>query len=477
MNPFRRRLNSRKTFFPQVLPYCILIFVILAVALIRDGLNSTKTNSHLSEFENQASPDFTHLTGAVHYYYEVFQRLKAEGYLLPSSKALCVESISGHDVMALKSVGVNDAIGISEAALRASDQGLNHLFDNNTFDFEFFGYSSWFDWSVHPSETAAQICRTLNVGGYLVVHISVKDVYTYNSFIKLFTCCSLEASRDIKVHEFATDSLHEVILKKDNEYSSHTGSYECKVPMYRRKLIKNLEPLVMEEPVDSWSWDGLGKNANGIQYLSGMVDLSFKQRYIYVDLGSRNYDSSIGSWFEKQYPKQNKKFEIYAFEADKSFYKEYTSEKGVTLMPYAAWVRNETLFFEIDREPTDVGLQWGQMGRIQPEQSSNEHKDYVDNLYKVEALDLADWLIRSFSQRDFLVMKMDIEGAEVNMVKRLVESGAICLIDELFLECHYDRFLKCCSGEKTNRHKRTYAQCAKLFAKLREDGCAVHQWW
>lgn len=477
MDPFRRRLNSRKSFFPQVLPYCILLFVILAVAFIRDGLNSTKINSHLSKLENQASPDFSHLTRAVHYYYAVFQRLRAEGYLSPSSKALCIESISGHDVMALRDVGVIDAIGVSEAALRASDQGLDHLFHNNTFDFEFFGYSSWFDWSVHPSETAAQICRTLKVGGYFVVHIDTKDEYSYNSFIKLFTCCTLVASRDIKVPEFATKSLQELILKKENKYSTHVGSYECRVPKHRRKLIKDLEPLVMEEPQDSWAWDGLGKNPNSIQYLSAMVDLSFKQRYIYVDLGARTYESSIGSWFEKQYPKQGKQFEIYAFEADKSFYKEYADKKGVTLMPYAAWVRNETLFFEIDREPTNVGLQWGQMGRIQPEQSSSEHKDYVDNLFKVDALDLADWLIRSFSERDFVVMKMDIEGAEVNMMKRLVESGAICLIDELFLECHYDRYLKCCSGEKTNRHKRSYAECANLFAKLREDGCVAHQWW
>ena len=43
-----------------------------------------------------------------------------------------------------------------------------------------------------------------------------------------------------------------------------------------------------------------------------MVDISFKSRYIYVDVGARSYGSSIGSWFKKQYPKQNKTFEVYA---------------------------------------------------------------------------------------------------------------------------------------------------------------------
>lgn len=174
-----------------------------------------------------------------------------------------------------------------------------------------------------------------------------KDEYSLNSFVNLFTCCTVVASRNLRALEFISPSPHEVILKKENEYSSPTGSYKCMIPQYRRKLVNKLEPLVMEEPQDSWS--ALGGNENGSQYLSAMVDLTFKERYIYVDLGSRNYDSSIGSWFKKQYPKQNKKFEIYAIKAD-----EYSQKKGLTLVPYTAWIRNETLFYEIDREPTDL---------------------------------------------------------------------------------------------------------------------------
>ena len=68
---------------------------------------------------------------------------------------------------------------------------------NNAFDFEFLDYDSWFDWSIHPFETAAQIRRTLKVGGYLVVHMVSKDEYSFNYFINLFTCCALIASCDI----------------------------------------------------------------------------------------------------------------------------------------------------------------------------------------------------------------------------------------------------------------------------------------
>ncbi|KAL0371640.1 UNVERIFIED_CONTAM: hypothetical protein Scaly_0845600 [Sesamum calycinum] len=106
---------------------------------------------------------------------------------------------------------------------------------------------------------------------------------------------------------------------------------ECRVPEYRRKLIPRLEPLISEEPLEIW--EGLGNQEKNVKYLPSMIDLSTNARFIYIDLGARDYDSSIGSWFLKQYPKQNKTFEIYAVEADKAFHKQYESREGVTLLP------------------------------------------------------------------------------------------------------------------------------------------------
>jgi hypothetical protein len=54
----------------------------------------------------------------------------------------------------------------------------------------------------------------------------------------------------------------------------------------------------------------------------------------------------IGSWFREQYPKQNHTFQVFAIEADPAFHPEYAAKRGVTLLPYAAWVKNVTLKFE-----------------------------------------------------------------------------------------------------------------------------------
>ena len=116
-------------------------------------------------------------------------------------------------------------------------------------------------------------------------------------------------------------------------------------------------------------WIILKKNVENIKYLTSLVDISFKNRYVYVDVGARSYGSNIGSWFRKQYPKQSRTFEVYAIEADKAFHEEYRAKRGVTLLPYAAWVRNETLFFEITRDPSKKVMMRGRgrgMGRSNP---------------------------------------------------------------------------------------------------------------
>ncbi|XP_051143226.1 uncharacterized protein LOC127259719 [Andrographis paniculata] len=249
----------------------------------------------------------------------------------------------------------------------------------------------------------------------------------------------------------------------------------CAVPEYKRRLIGDLEPLIAEEPTEVW--EGLGKQEKNIKYLPTMSDLRRKNRLIYIDVGARDYESSIGSWFEKQYPKQNRSFEIYAVEADRRFHGEYRSKEGVALLPYAAWIRNETVVF--GSKPIVVGKKVWRMrpfGRIE---GAGEERDGVSAVERVAAFDFVDWLktvVRPAAE-DFVVVKMDVEGTEIKLIEDMVRRGAICLVDELFMECHFDRYVKCCSGQRINRFNYSYDQCYTLFSGLREMGVVVHQWW
>ncbi|KAJ1416302.1 S-adenosyl-L-methionine-dependent methyltransferase [Sesbania bispinosa] len=448
----------------------------VAIAGAGTGALAAHSSVAVATPELYASKDWIN---GVRFYSSVFQDLIAAGYLSPESKTLCVDTPTGRDVSALREIGVSDAVGISKKAskpLVKSGDSRRIPFGNNSFDFVFSGDGA-LEKSPNPSVFAAEIARTLKPEGFAAFHVKAKDTYSSNSFVDLFKfCCKVVKVNDIEGLDSSMPHIREIVVKKEGYGigGDSDSDGKCSVPGYKQELVKNAEPLIEEEPLKPWIT--LKKNVKNIKYLPSMVDISFKNRYVYVDVGARSYGSSIGSWFRKQYPKQNKTFHVYAIEADKTFHQEYGLKKGITLLPYAAWVRNESLVFEINNDPGEKVKAKGRgMGRIQPLQSAGEVVN--GEVEKIQGFDFADWLKNTVSKNDFVVMKMDVEGTEFDLIPRLFETGAICLVDEIFLECHYNRWQRCCPGQRSPKYEKTYDQCLELFTSLRQSGVLVHQWW
>lgn len=397
----------------------------------------------------------------------LFQGLMAEGLLRSDAKALCVGANDGHEVLALKEIGVSDAVGfdlVASPPLVMGGDMQRQPFEDNNFDFEFSG-------AFDPSANfASEIERTLKPGGVAVIHFeSSGDMYSIDSFIHLFNNCNV-----VRFTEKGEGFL-EIVLKKSVNKNTDTGSgAKCSVPSWNKAAIDQAEVLIEEEPLKPWIT--LKRNVKNIKYLPSMADIGNRRKYVYVDVGARSYGSSIGSWFKKKYPKQNHEFDVYAIEADRAFYGDYQKRKGVKLLPYAAWVRNETLSFEINRDAGSSVESKG-MGRIQPKiPAAINGSEKSASVVTVQGFDFAEWLKNTVTRQDFVVMKMDVEGAEFDLLPRMFETGAICLIDELFLECHYNRWQRCCP-ERTPKYQKTYGECLDLFNSLRKNGVLVHQWW
>ena len=168
-----------------------------------------------------------------------------------------------------------------------------------------------------------------------------------------------------------------------------------------------------------------------------------------MDVVAWSYGLNIGSWLKKEYPKQNHEFDV-----------------------YAAWVRNETLSFEINRD-AGSNIESKGMGRIQPKSPAAmiNRSEKSASVVTVQGLDFAEWLKSTVSRHD----EDGRGGCRVRLLPRMFETGAICLIDELFLECHYNRWQRCCP-ERTPKCQRTYGECLN-FNSLRNNGVLVHQWW
>ncbi|GJV27716.1 putative methyltransferase FkbM, methyltransferase type protein 11 [Tanacetum coccineum] len=437
--------------------FCFFNEKILAGGFSGDGGSSAVMTSSSPEFHKR-----------VIFYINVFQDLIVDGILTTGSTALVLNFPAsfpaGDDVYALKEIGV-EKVEKSVIGKKIKSFGEN-------YDFVFSG-----DFSGNvPAGFPEEVCRSLKMGGYLVVHtFGGNDGYSLNSFIHLFSCCKFVHSRRFESFDH-TKKIHEIVMKKVNDggnVKKKTDDGKCAVSGEKYNIVKKAEPLIMKEPLKPWI--ALKRNIENVKYLSSMVDISFKRRYVYVDVGSRSYGSSIVSWFKKQYPKQNKTFHVYAVEADKHFHDQYKGKKGVTLLPYAAWVKNESLVFEINQTPGDENVEKGRgMGRIQPVESGGGIVNSVD---EIQGFDFAEWLKDTVTEQDFVVMKMDVEGTEFDLIPRLIETGAICLVDEVFLECHYNRWQKCCPGVRSPKYQKTYGQCMDLFKQLRQLGVLVHQWW
>lgn len=415
----------------------------------------------------------------------LFQHLMNEGLLKVGDKALCIAARVGQEVLALKEIGVDNAVGVDlvpSPPLVVKGDMHRLPFEEDSFDFEF---SNAFDHALFPALFASEVERTLKPGGILVLHLALKqrpDKYSANELMKidpvLYLFKNFEVVHLKDVDAFGLD-LEAVLRKPSIQVEEGVKTGKCLSLGPKSRILALAEPLILEEPLKPWIT--LKQNAEKIKYLPSSIDISIFHRHIYIDVGARSYGSSIGSWFLKKYPKQSQNFSIYAVEADDSFATDYANRKNVKLLPFAAWVKNESLVFGANAENRAAEGEIG-MGRIQSRAASENSSNLLElpssssTFKNVQGFDFSEWLLRTVSVDDFVVLKMDIEGTEFDLLPRMLETGAICLVDELFLECHYNRWQRT-SPLRTSKYARSYSECVSLFQALRSSGVLVHQWW
>ncbi|KAA8524532.1 hypothetical protein F0562_010955 [Nyssa sinensis] len=100
-----------------------------------------------------------------------FHELQSLGHLNNHSKVLCVSAGAGHEVMALQQIGVKDVTGVElvdSPPLVSRADPHNLPFFDDVFD---LGCSAQLDRALFPSRFAAEMERTVHVGGLCVVAV------------------------------------------------------------------------------------------------------------------------------------------------------------------------------------------------------------------------------------------------------------------------------------------------------------------
>jgi len=226
--------------------------------------------------------------------------------------------------------------------------------------------------------------------------------------------------------------------------------------------------LLIWVPIVIWALTKVSYSANHLEDRSSKVTTEKNQtelviipsniirKKVFVDLGARGGDSA--TLFLEKYPNASQ-FELHFFECDPAYSLHLTAFTSKQPNSYfheeAAWIADTNMTFGIAGSGSSL---------LETALNDKQNKFVV-----VKAIDLAAWLKKNFIESDFVLMKMDIEGAEFKIIPKLIDTEAYKLIDTLLLECHY--------YELTHLFPNILQKdCEQLVLDLREIGWDVIDW-
>lgn len=152
-------------------------------------------------------------------------------------------------------------------------------------------------------------------------------------------------------------------------------------------------------------------------------------RKVFIDGGANNGQSTKA--FLKEWPDSNE-FEIFMFEPNSK--PPLLKGKKTKLIRKAIWIYDgEITFFE--KHPNSQG------NTLLKEKVEKDKRTYKEK--SVECVSLSNWIKQNFNKKDTIILKLDIEGAEYEVIKDLYKNEIFKFIDVFFCEIHG---LKCGKG-------------------------------
>lgn len=172
---------------------------------------------------------------------------------------------------------------------------------------------------------------------------------------------------------------------------------------------------------------------------------------VYIDLGA--YRGLYINRFRKS-AMYRPGCRIYAFECNPYLFN-INYGKDVTVIHKAAWIHDGELKFYISkRNPSLV-----QGSSVYKEKrTGNLDKDHPR---KIPCLDFSKWIKDRFKPDDNIIIKMNIEGAEYDILEKMIEDGTINYINTLFCQFHWQR-----CGILADRHNKLILELKKSSIKL-----------
>lgn len=173
-------------------------------------------------------------------------------------------------------------------------------------------------------------------------------------------------------------------------------------------------------------------------------------RNVFIDLGANVGDVSA------RFASENPGYEVFCVEPNLDLIPQihrraYGVGQVFNVIAGAAWVYDGTirLFSSGEAEASTVVA-----GKV--EVNDWPQIDYSSGT-ETPCFDVSSWLLRNFALQDNVVMKMDVEGAEYEILRKMIQEKSIFLITRLLCEWHYDRF----PAVTLETHKNIYTKVSE----------------
>ncbi len=158
-------------------------------------------------------------------------------------------------------------------------------------------------------------------------------------------------------------------------------------------------------------------------------------KILFLDLGS-----NLGQgykWFKKYYDHLNIKFELFEpnpFCCDEL--EKIPEIKSGKVILHNVGVGVSSGRYNLYGLDSEEGGKFAQGGSIIKEHNSDLYEVEENNAIKVNLIDFSNFLAEASCKFEKIIVKMDIEGAEVDLLEHLIKEGTIDHINILYVEFH-----------------------------------------
>ena len=148
-------------------------------------------------------------------------------------------------------------------------------------------------------------------------------------------------------------------------------------------------------------------------------------RKIFLDCGAWNGCST--NFFRANHP-EGKDFEVFCFDPLPENIESLNKLKDVTVIPKAVWWFPTTMRFYKGLSQSGSCYKEKRTGEVDP-------NDWIE----VDAISLSDFIEGNFKREDYIICKLNIEGAEYKVIHQLHHKGVLSWIDKLYVQWHWDK--------------------------------------